>query len=163
MLVWFELGTIFMEKKLFDCSIKYKNGIIVILLVFGALFGFVNRDIIKTSLQVRQDIYGIHGLYYLSAFCGIMGFSLLSQTIRNNKILEYCGKNSLSILVVHKFPILFFQELLPPTKEALIYSNSIVGISTGIIVVFISIILSLIACDVIKRVCPLAFGGKVKR
>ena len=162
MLVWFELGTIFMEKKLFDCSIKYKNGIIVILLVFGALFGFVNRDIIKTSLQVRQDIYGVHVLYYLSTFFGIMGFSLLSQKIEKNKILEYCGRNSLSILVVHKFPVLFFQQLFPPTKAALVDSNSIVGISTGIIVMAISIVLSLIVCNVIKRVCPLATGEKKK-
>lgn len=119
MLVWLELGITFKEKKLFDRSIKFKNVIIVIFLVVGALLGFINRDIIKTSLQVRQDIYGVHVLYYLGAFFGIMGFSLLSQRIGKNKILEYCGRNSLSILVVHKFPVLFFQELFPPLQKRL--------------------------------------------
>ena len=160
MLVWFELGIIFKEKCLFDCSIKFKNGVIVIFLVVGVLFGFINRDIAKTSLQVRQDVYGVLVLYYLSAFFGIVGFSLLSQRIGRNKILEYCGRNSLSILVVHKFPVLFFQQLFPPTKAALIDSNSIVGIGTGIIVTIISMILSLIVCNVIKRVCPFVLGEK---
>lgn len=158
MLAWFELGMIFKEKRLFDRSIKYKNGIIVTFLVLGALAGFINRNITKTSLQVRQDIYGVYVLYYLSAFFGIICFSLLSQKIEKSKILEYCGRNSLSILVVHKFPVLFFQQLFLPTKAALADSNSIVGIITGIVIMIISIILSLIVCNVIKRVCPLVLG-----
>lgn len=160
MLVWFEIGIIFKEKKFFDNFIGLKDGIIIIFLGIGALFGFINRDIIKTSLQVRQDIYGVHILYYFSAFLGIMGFSLLSQKIKKNKILEYCGRNSLSILVVHKFPVLFFQKLCPFTRNILEDSNSIMGICVGIIITIISIVMSLIICKGIKRVCPIMLNEK---
>ena len=160
---WFVLGIIFNVNNFFFRSIGLKNGIIVIFLGIGALFGFINRDIIKTSLQVRQDIYGVHVLYYLSAFLGIMGFSLLSQKIEKNKILEHCGRNSLSILVVHKFPVLFFQQLCPYTTNILEDSNSITGICIGIIITIISIVASLVVCEGIKRVCPIMLNEKQSR
>lgn len=161
MLVWFELGIWFNNNRIYEITERLKKYWIVLpLLSLGGVFGFINRNIAMTSLQVRQDIYGNHVFYYLSALLGTIGFSLLSQMIYKNKILEYCGKSSLFILLVHKFPILFFQQLFPFTKSVLSDSNSLLGIAVGLFIAFIAIVTSCVTCEMLMKGFPYIFGEK---
>lgn len=68
--------------------------------------------------------------------------------------MTYVGQNTIGIMVMHKFPILFFVGLVPVTKRL----NSEYPLPGAVLIASISIALCLIASKVLYRVCPLALG-----
>lgn len=132
MLFWYELGIViqshsllnyFKEIKVFNNSAKF---ILIVIISFtaGIISTFANFNITKTSLQVRQDIYGVIPLYYLAALGGIVFMCYLALCLQNVTWLQKLGKNTLSVLCLHKFPVLAFQEVLPYTRNLLAGGNS---------------------------------------
>ena len=162
MVVWFELGYLLKNnEKIINrltTSTNLSVFIIIVLFVTGVTACIINRYVFNASLEVRLDLYGCYPLYYLSAIGSISGIMFLSIKIVNNQCLEYIGLNSLFILVMHKFPVLFFQELLPFTKNILQDSNSLSGILCGLVVTAISVAISLGIGIFIKRICPFLIG-----
>lgn len=159
MLVWFLLGI-----SVHDYFVIFKHGMkpvldnqailsIVFILVGGGLSFFNCR-----TVGVRNDHYGIIPIYYLSALLGLTGFVLLSRFIRKNKLLEYIGKNSLAILVTHKFPILLFQEMIPLTKEGLNNPDTIFGSFCGVGVLVLALAFSLLCGIIIQKFFPWSLG-----
>ena len=92
---------------------------------------------------------------------GSLGMCLISKGIEKSVVLEYIGKSSLAILVMHKFPVLLFQTVLP-TKQVLTQYNSLLGIAGAVLVTTIAIGLCIVAQWVINRVCPWLLGRKSK-
>ncbi|MBQ9375895.1 MAG: acyltransferase family protein [Ruminococcus sp.] len=163
MLVWYELGVLAGEKLDNKKSISGKSRIITIVitlacLVSGFVMGYINRRITGTSLQVREDIYGSFALYYFGAVAGIIGWCLVSRLICKSAVFEKLGQMSIAILVLHKFPVLFFQEILPVTKKWLEKGDSLKGIVSGVFVTIISIAASYIIGALIVRFCPILLG-----
>lgn len=160
MLVWFELGILIKNYSINKTAVILSNNacISLIILITGGVFCFVNRNIVGTSLQVRQDIYGNYFLYYLSAAFGIYGFCAISKMIASNRVIEYFGRNSLAILALHKFPVLLFQQMVPFTRELLKDSNTALGIVCGVIVSALSILIALTGGEVIRKICPFMIG-----
>lgn len=82
-------------KKLF--KIQY----MIIFFVLNFVFGFLNLNGID-----RVDLYyqnlGNPILYLLSAICGIYMISIFSQYIRNVRLLQYIGMNSLIFYAFHR-------------------------------------------------------------
>lgn len=164
MLVWFELGILIKNYSINKTPVILSNNawLSLIILVTGGVFCFVNRSIVGTSLQVRQDVYGNYFLYYLSALFGIYGFCKVAKMISSNCIIEYCGRNSLVILALHKFPVLLFQEIVPFTRELLKNSNTFWGTVCGVMVSIASISIALIGGEIIRTICPFMIGETKK-
>ena len=73
-------------------------------------------------------------------------------------MLEYIGRNSLGILVLHKFPIVLFQKVIPYSSSALRNPDSLMGIIVGVIVSFVAVETALLVTKVIMKVAPFCFG-----
>lgn len=160
MSVWFELGILIKNYSINKTAVFLINNtwLSLIILITGGVLCFMNRNIVGTSLQVRQDIYGNYFFYYLSAAFGIYGFSAISKMISSNRVIEYFGRNSLVILALHKFPVLLFQQMIPFTRELLKDSNTALGIVCGVTVSAISILIALAGGVVIRKICPFMIG-----
>lgn len=80
------------------------------------------------------------------------------MAVEHNRLLEYIGKETLAILVMHKFPILLFQTV-GPFKGILAQSDTITGnLCGGVPVSLVSIAMSLAAAVVVKRFFPFMLG-----
>lgn len=81
---------------------KYLPGLFILLnlLYLGYLLEFPTTE--KVNMNVLK--YGNFLSYYLLAFSGTIAFVYLFKNIRNSKILEYYGRNSLIVLALH-FPL----------------------------------------------------------
>jgi len=88
----------------------------------------------------------------------IAGYISLAKLIDHNHILEYIGRHTLVILVLHKLPILVFQTVIPFTKQPLRNNNLFVAV----VVCFIAITSCLIAEVIIDKIMPWALGHKQK-
>lgn len=158
MMFWFELGILtrdYFPRFRQDSIInrKYILGVMMLILIGGGIT-FVNIH----NVAVRRDAYGVLWNYYLSTELLILGFCLLAKIIRKNMVLEYIGKNSLGILLFHKFPILVFQELIPFTKQHMDVSDTPMSVTVGFIIVIISLVISVLAIKVCKKIFPLLIG-----
>ena len=88
----------------------------------------------------------------------------MSMTLRKNKFLEYMGRNSLLILLFHKFPILIFQDLIPQTGKYLDETVSLQGSIIAVAVLIISLLFCLIIGRFIDKYIPWFVGkGSAKR
>ncbi len=103
-------------------------------LLIGGILAFQN-----SAIGYLSNHYGNVWLFYSSSICTILGFCYLSIVISHlnvqviNKALGYVGQRTLPILLMHKFPILFFQVLFPWTKQPLKNNNSYVGLVVAIV------------------------------
>ena len=132
MLFWFTLGMMIRDLKpsFLTQRVSKKHLLIVLVtILLGCGISFLNVH----NVSVRRDMYGIYYNYYLSALLSVFGFCLFAIIIEHNQLLEYIGKNSLVILLLHKYPILLFQDLLPWFDEYLDGKISFVGIIVGFI------------------------------
>lgn len=77
--------------------------------------------------------------------------------------LEYLGKHSVSILVMHKFSILFFRELIPGVSELVADVADFRGIACGLAITAVSIALCLLAEKILMWIVPAAVGAKRKK
>lgn len=135
----------------------------ILLLVAGAFINGFNSDI-----SVLTMIFG-HSflLYYVSAFLCCVGILLLSiqlgsqqvpRAIRNG--LTYIGRRTMAILVMHKFPVLAFQTMVPYIKTILNQeADSAVKTITGLLVSLTVIGLCLLVEIPVNRYFPWVFGN----
>ncbi len=113
----------------------------------------------NSTVDVRNDAYGNYLIYLIAASCGILGFCLLSTLIPSNRFLSYIGQNTLIILLLHKFPILFFQVLFTPTAT-LMKTNHL---PVCILVSAASIAMCLAAGAVIMKIAPWMLGKRCSK
>lgn len=136
---------------------QIKLGIAVILITTGTFMSMRN-----SLVSYNADNYGSKGYAYFVVQGAMMciGFVWLASVVRTNrKAIRYLGENTLGIMVMHKFPVLFFVSLLPITKN-LINRRPLLG---AILVAAVSIILCLVVSTVIFRICPLILGVRKKK
>ncbi|RPJ70009.1 MAG: acetyltransferase, partial [Alphaproteobacteria bacterium] len=86
----------------FSQAEKYFPGVFVLLslLYLGYLLEFPTAD--KVNMNVLK--YGDFFPFYLLAFSGVFALVYIFKKVGSSKILEYYGKNSLTVLALH-FPI----------------------------------------------------------
>lgn len=111
------------------------------------------------QISYNADHYGEHGyLFFMvmsSAFC--VGFSYLFSVIGNGwHFLTFFGRNTMGVMVMHKFPILFFVSVLPISKRAI----NTAPLISAIVIAVISVVMCLVASEIICRVCPFVLGRK---
>lgn len=158
MLVWFMLGNWFKEKNiiaLIENRITNKLSIGIIILILGGLLSFFN----SCTVGVRNENYGLIPIYYFSALSSILGLILVSHELKLGA-LEEIGKNTLSILCIHKFIIVFFEGISIYMNFSIKNVNEFISIILGAGVTAISISISLIIGRICTRYIPSVLGRK---
>lgn len=114
---FFAIGRIIgCHRKVFEKVPTYiKLGIAAGLIATGTLMSLQN-----SLVSYNADNYGQKGYAYFVGQGAIMciGIVWLASAVRTNyKAIRCLGQNTLGIMVMHKFPVLFFGSLYPITKN----------------------------------------------
>jgi fucose 4-O-acetylase-like acetyltransferase len=110
------------------------------------------------SLQFGNSFF----LYLLASVLMVAAILILAMLFGRARAIAYAGKNSLTIFLFHKFPILFFQVLVKPVGRLLKKGNTPEGCATGVGVALVTI-LACLALDQILTVTVPWVIGKTKR
>lgn len=157
MVAFVELGMIFREDKFVEQICKFRYGVFVDCVLF--LIGIITVNINGVA-GVRTYNYGKYPLLFcVSAGALTVCMALISCRIQHNHILEKMGQISFPILLMHKFPILFFQLVLPITRDLLAKPDTAVGLLSSFVVVCITIGLCYVGTIIIRRIAPVIVGG----
>jgi len=157
MMIWTYIGIICKEKvcihNLKQEDYRKKIGIVVMSLI--AIVGCVCLLLNNETISVRQGNYGNIFIYYFVSTIMISFVMLVSRfiekTLKRIEILLYVGKNTLGILLLHKFPILFFQKIVKPSKLILAGKENITQIIVAIVISIITIGLCLLAQAILLK------------
>ena len=129
------------------------------LLVIGSLVSHING-----FAEVRTYYYGKNGfLFIITSVTMSMAFLLIAMLFENSKIWKVIGVNSMVVLLLHKFPIVFFQSICPGVKSLLSKPTTMSGTFMAILVAILVIALCNMAGYFIKKVCPESLGKKRKK
>jgi acyltransferase len=135
-------------------SILAKNAVTVGCLEVGTFMTIGNGQV-----SYNADSYGTHGFGYFLVMATMLcvGFVSLAMCFPNGVTpINYVGRNTVGIMVMHKFLILFFVGLFPISKK-LIGTYPLVA---SIMVAILSIGMCLAVSEVIYRVCPIVLGRR---
>ena len=130
----------------------------LLFIVIGGLVAAFN-----TRVDIRLDSYGNVMAYYVAAFCSSIGWIIVAVAIDKNIVFERLGVESLAIMLLHKFPLLFFQKIVPFTKLYLNKPNTILGIICIIASGIITLILCHIAAMILSKYIPWTIGCRKGR
>ena len=126
-----EIGIFIKNLKLIERSCRKKAGATVTaVILFAVSFLLIS---LNGFAEIREFNFGKYPvLYYIYSILISIGILIVSCMLKKNSILQEIGKNSLSILLMHKFPILFFQSVFPLTKVLLRDLDTAQGIAASI-------------------------------
>ena len=100
-------------------------------------------------------------LYLLASIVNSSALIALSIVIGEFTVLEYIGRNTMKVLVMHKFPVLFFQALVPITSRIIIQkSDTVVGCFMAIIIAIISTYMCIVVGNITEKIVPWLYGKK---
>lgn len=157
--VFFYIGYLLKEYKLLeDGSYLQKNYIVLMLGILGIVACFMN----KKTVSCIDYKYGVYVLALISGTCLSIFILYISYKIHKNKILEYIGRNTMGILIFHKLIILIFQTKLGYISKLLLDSNLLIEFFIGLIITMLSIISSLVATEILRKIMPVTIGEKRK-
>lgn len=107
----------------------------------------------------QSSEYGRILIFYLSAFMSVLGFTLLCFFIPKLKVISYIGSNTMPILLMHKFPVVFFHTLCPFISERLADKS----LFWSAIAALLSIGLCLLVALPIHKIAPLCLEKRCRR
>ena len=146
----------FIMGNVFSGSLQRKENVVKhavaggIFIVLGTLLSLTSD-----SVDYVSDAYGNYLMFILVATLLSGGFLLICASIpKEIKPLSYIGKNTMGILLMHKFPIMFFVSIVPVTR-ALIAEKPLMG---AILISTVTIGLCLVANVVLKQIAPWSIG-----
>lgn len=148
MLIFTYMGILIKNKKeklLRNNAIKRLKNKKSILIIYCIVSIIISAILVRynETLSVMQDKYGNYLIYLIVNVLMITNIMIVSKFIDNimsrQKLISYIGRNTLFILLVHKFPILFFQKVCPLVKDILNKEDSIVNNLIGILISLIVI------------------------
>lgn len=112
------------------------------------------------KVNYSDDLFPNMGGFCATALLGTGGVLLLSMGIGRNQVLEYLGRNTLAIMVMHKFPVVLLQ-MVQPFRGILQQNQTLAGhLMGGIPAVILSIAVCLLAAQIIKTYVPVLLGGR---
>lgn len=136
-----------------------KSGFVKIAVTAGCFVGGTLMTIGNGQVSYNADSYGIHGFAYflVMAMMLCVGFVGLAMFFPSGVApINYVGRNTVGIMVTHKFPILFFVGLFPISKKLI----GTYPLTTSIMVAIFSIGMCLAVSEVIYRVYPMVLGRR---
>lgn len=156
MFPFFALGKVIGSVK---SELTEENTLVKIAVTVGCLVVGTFMTIGNGQVSYNADSYGTHGFGYFLVMAGMLcvGFVSLAMCFPNGVTpINYIGRNTVGIMVMHKFPILFFVGLFPISKK-LIGTYPLV---VSIMVAILSIGMCLAVSEVIYRACPIVLGRR---
>ncbi len=155
-LIFFEIG--YLSKELFS-KIENISYIYKILLSFICIILFALTCKINGFSELAALNYGnYYLLYFIVAISITIGIITISMLINENKILEYFGKNSLTIMCNHFWLAnLIIPKIFETQKIDYLLSNELIEFSLAIIVMIIMVPI----INFINKRCTLLCGKKV--
>lgn len=156
MFPFFTLGKVIgsIQGKLASANPMSKVAIATICIAAGTFMTIGNGQI-----SYNADSYGKHGFVYFLVMATLLciGFVIIATCIPNGvKSINYVGKNTVGIMVMHKFPILFFVGLFPLSKRLI----GTYPLAVSIVVATLSVVMCLVVSEIIYRVCPIVLGRR---
>ena len=162
MIAFTEMGIMFrdcrIDKQIEKTCVGVKTAVIIICIIAGVFFSSING-----WAQVLRCTYGKYpGLYIVTSVLLITAVTVFTVSVGKNFVFEELGKQSMCILLMHKFPVLAFQRIIPVTKGLLSESRpeSPITVACGVVVSGICIGLCLLAGNVIGRFLPEIIGQR---
>ena len=162
MISYTEMGIMFrdnrIDKRIEGTSTGAKSVLVIVCIIAGVLLSGING-----WAQVLRCTYGKYpGLFIVTSILLITATTVLAVCVGKNFLFEELGKWSLCILLMHKFPVLVFQRIIPVTKMYLSESRteSIATVACGFIVCVICTLLCLCVGKVISSILPEIIGQK---
>lgn len=112
------------------------------------------------TISVMQDKYGNYLIYFAVSMLMITNIMIISKTInkifKKQKIISWIGQSTLIILLLHKFPVLFFQHICPGIKNVLNQSdtilNNILAVAITVVVIMMCMVCKYILDIIIRRI-----------
>ena len=156
LLPFFTFGKLLSNKifnKKYQEIVNRKTLLISIILILSSSIIIISQK----NIDYVADQYRNYILFILSASMFSLALILIFININNfNNIILLIGKNTMIILVLHKFPIMFFRNLFPITKN--FYINY--RFFSSLLISFLTIFLCLIFGQILKKRFPWLFGEK---
>ena len=161
MLPFFALGNFVMEQeKLLKTINASKTRALLAGLVL--LAAAVALALINGKVNYSSDAFSNPLLYHVGALAGCAGVVLLSAGIGRCRILSYVGQNTMGVLVMHKFPVMFFQ-IFGPVAGMLKNTESILSAAAGAAVSVAAVGMCLVASWIVMKIFPFALGAAMKK
>ena len=159
LLPFFYLGT-FIGRIDFDAISKPKRifGGIALFVVGFACAAINAQDGIVDYVATACRMYP---LFFIAAL--LQGFGLITaiSTVKSNSILARIGRNTMPILVMHKFPVVLFQIIL--SDVVLLGANAMENPAIALLVASVAIVMSLFAGRLLEKYIPWVFGSLGKQ
>ena len=127
-------------------------------LVLGIIFLMMSLNLGSATwlTNLRQEQFHGYLRFYTVSILVSVAIIFFSYAIKQNALLEYVGKRTLPILLMHKFPVLFFQKMCPWIKTEIAKGSVIIEVLVTIITIFMCII----AGAIIEKYIPWSIGVK---
>ncbi len=159
---FFYFGYLLKEWQILDrLKTEYNNiclFIVCILMCGLAIFFNESSNVVWADYQYLN--------YCLTIVAGItsaLAILLLSKWIGKNKLMEYIGKNTMSILIFHKIIIVVAQTKLGAFSGMLMNSNIMLELSLSFVVSAVTIAVSIAIGLVLRRFLPELIGERRTR
>lgn len=141
-LPFFGTGYLLMKHKaLLSNFLKYKLILAVFAMIGTWFVATINYHISGSQVDMRINQLGNVPLFYLGAFGGIAGWTIISQIVAKNAFLEYVGKHSLVIFAWHNILFTDLENIINSVLTQDILTSIHPIMSTVYVIMAISIIL----------------------
>lgn len=135
-------------------SWKPKTGHYLVMGIISVGMGFVLGAYVHSYVDYVTIAYGNLFVFYLAAFVSVFGYVCICRGV-SMRFLHYLGQNTLPVLLMHKFPVVFLQLILERFMNTPFLSSVIAfGIAAA------ACGASLLAGAVIQRLVPFAVGKR---
>ena len=119
----------------------------IILVLVGTLLNIFNIKTGMHSVELVNMVIGNPMLFYLSAGSFCIGFYILFETLlRESSLMEYLGRNSMTIMIFH-YPIIYF------VKNYIILDT--------ISQLALTILLVCVCCIIVNKIMPWSVNFKL--
>lgn len=120
-LTFFHIGLLFKKFDITSLLLRYKVIIIALSMILNILFGYV----MNIRISVYHQNYGNYIYFYIAAIAGIILYSTIALTIKENKIIELFGRNTLLILTTQYMLFREFMILEAKVGIKLMYTQNL--------------------------------------
>lgn len=127
---------------------------IVLIIIGGAITLITQNYVSVVSSWLGNNLLVFYGSMLFSVF----GYMFLSHTIVS-KILSYMGRNTMAILLMHKFPIMVFQLIF----EEKMANSGFYNVGLSLIITTLACVLSLGCGEILSRIAPFTIGKEKRK
>ena len=143
-------------------KIKHKTVFSIVIITVSMAAG-VLLSILNGFAEVRIMSYGAYPvLFILTSVLFSISFIFVSILLDRGKLLKLVGQNTMVILVLHKFPVMFFQVMCSYTKDWLKDSGAL-GICVALLLSIVIVIICYFISMFINRFLLFLLGKSYQR